>query len=247
MTATHEETSVAPSCVLVVEDDAAICRALEINLAARGYQVLTAVSGEEALDIAARRHPNVVVLDLGLPGMSGLEVIAGLRGWTSVPIVVLSARDAETTKVAALDLGADDYVTKPFGMHELLARLRAALRRATPAEFEQPVVVADDLEIDLANKRVRRAGHEVHLTPTEWSLVEALVRNREKLVTGRQLLREVWGPAYETETNYLRVHMANIRRKLEPGRSPPRHFVTEPGIGYRFLTMGDPREGGTAG
>jgi two-component system KDP operon response regulator KdpE len=223
------------SRVLVVDDERQLLRAMAINLRARGYEVDLAENGENALQVAARRHPDVVVLDLGLPGIDGLEVIRGLRGWSSVPIVVLSARDAEAAKVAALDEGADDYVTKPFGMDELLARLRAALRRAAPAE-EQATVATDDFVIDLAVKRVVRGGDEVRLTPTEWHLVEVLVRNQGKLVTQRQLLEEVWGPMHERDTNYLRVFMAQVRRKLEPEPSHPRYFITEPGMGYRFET-----------
>ncbi len=219
--------------VLVVDDEPQIRRALGTNLRARGYEVDLAASGEEALTLAAERHPDVVILDLGLPGIDGIEVVRGLRGWTSVPIVVLSVREDETDKVAALDAGADDYVTKPFGMNELLARLRAALRRAAPAE-EAAVVVTDAFTIDLAAKRVTRAGDEVHLTPTEWHLIEVLVRHQGKLVSQRHLLQEVWGPQYETETNYLRVYLAQVRRKLEPDPSRPRHFITEPGMGYRF-------------
>ena len=225
--------------VLVVDDEPQIRRALAINLRARGYDVVEAPTGEDALVAAADRHPDVVVLDLGLPGIDGIEVVEGIRGWSSVPIVVLSVRDSEADKVAALDAGADDYVTKPFGMDELLARMRAALRRAVPAP-EEPVVDADGLRIDLAAKRVfRRASDdaepvEVHLTPTEWGLVEVLARHRGKLVSQKQLLQEVWGPAYGTEANYLRVHMAAIRRKLEPDPGRPRWFLTEPGMGYRL-------------
>jgi two-component system KDP operon response regulator KdpE len=178
-----------------------------------------------------------VILDLGLPGLSGIDVIRGLRGWTDTPIVVLSAREASADKVAALDAGADDYVTKPFGMDELLARLRAALRRAIPAPAE-PLIETADFTVDLAAKRVRANGADVHLTPTEWHLVEVLVRNEGRLVTGRHLLREVWGPEYGNETNYLRVHFAHIRRKLEPNPSQPRYFLTEPGMGYRFENPG---------
>jgi two-component system KDP operon response regulator KdpE len=221
------------SRVLVVDDEPQILRALAINLRARGYEVDLAPDGEQALQLAGRHHPDVVVLDLGLPGIDGVDVIRGLRGWTSVPIVVLSVRDAEPDKVAALDAGADDYVTKPFGMDELLARLRAALRRATPAE-EAPIVQTPAFTIDLAAKRVHRDGVEVRLTPTEWHLVEVLVRNPGRLVSQRQLLQEVWGPEYHDETGYLRVHMANVRRKLEPEPSRPRYFFTEPGMGYRF-------------
>jgi two-component system KDP operon response regulator KdpE len=220
--------------VLVVDDEPQIRRALGINLRARDYEVDLAETGEQALDLAARHHPDVVVLDLGLPGIGGVEVIEGLRGWSRVPIIVLSVRDAEADKVAALDAGADDYVTKPFGMDELLARMRAALRRAAPAE-EEAVVSTEAFVIDLAAKRVTGAdGEEIRLTPTEWQMVEVLVRNAGKLVPQKQLLQEVWGPQYETETNYLRVFMAQVRRKLEPNPSTPRYFVTEPGMGYRF-------------
>jgi two-component system KDP operon response regulator KdpE len=233
----------SPGRVLVVDDEPQILRALAVNLRARGYEVELAKTGEQALDVAARAHPDVVVLDLGLPGIGGVDVIRGLRGWSAVPIVVLSAREAEAEKVAALDAGADDYVTKPFGMDELLARLRAAVRRATPAE-EEAVVETPDFVIDLAAKRVHRttngnvAREEVRLTPTEWHLVEVLVRNQGKLVTQRRLLDEVWGPMHEQDTNYLRVYMAQVRRKLEPEPSRPRYFQTEPGMGYRFENSG---------
>ena len=221
------------SRILVVDDEPEIRRTLGINLRVRGYDVDLAEDGEAALTLAARHYPDAVVLDLGLPGIHGVDVIEGLRGWSRVPIVVLSARDAEGDKVAALDAGADDYVTKPFGMDELLARLRAALRRATPAE-EAAIVTTPDFSIDLATKRVSRGDDEVRLTPTEWNLVEVLVRNAGKLVSSRQLLHEVWGPGYERETHYLRVFMAHVRRKLEPEPSHPRYFQTEPGMGYRF-------------
>jgi two-component system KDP operon response regulator KdpE len=228
-------TATGPSTrVLVVDDEPQIRRALGVNLRARGYQVDLAETGEQALDLAARHHPDVVVLDLGLPGIDGVEVIQGLRGWSQVPVIVLSVRESERDKVAALDAGADDYVTKPFGMDELLARLRAALRRAAPAD-EEAVVVTPDFTIDLSVKRVTNAvGVEIRLTPTEWHIVEVLVRHSGKLVAQKQLLQEVWGPAYETETNYLRVFMAQVRRKLEPEPGQPRYFFTEPGMGYRF-------------
>jgi len=219
--------------ILAVDDEPPILRALAANLRARSYEVDLAPTGEVALQLAARHHPDAVILDLGLPAMSGIEVIEGLRGWTDVPIIILSARHAEADKVAALDAGADDYVAKPFGMDELLARLRAALRRAAPAT-EEAVVVTPHFSVDLASKRVTGAGGEVRLTPTEWHLVEVLTRNAGKLVTQRQLLQEVWGPQYGEETNYLRVHLAHIRRKLEPDPPRPRYFVTEPGMGYRF-------------
>ncbi|HTK62205.1 MAG TPA: response regulator [Pseudonocardia sp.] len=225
--------------VLVVDDDAQILRALRINLAARGYEVLTAADGAGALRVAADGHPDVVVLDLGLPDLDGTDVIAGLRGWTQVPIIVLSARTDSGDKVGALDAGADDYVTKPFGMAELLARLRAAVRRATALPLDGAAVVSTDhFTVDLAAKKVRRGrgdgAAEVHLTPTEWGILEQLVRNPGKLVGQRQLLQEVWGPAYRKETNYLRVYLAQLRRKLEPDPARPRYLITEPGMGYRF-------------
>jgi two-component system KDP operon response regulator KdpE len=222
-----------PVRVLVVDDEPQIRRALSINLRARGYTVDLAETGEGALQQAASQHPDVVILDLGLPGISGVDVIEGLRGWSRVPIIVLSVRESEASKVAALEAGADDYVTKPFGMDELVARLRAALRRATPGE-EAAIVETPDFTIDLAAKRVTRDGAEIRLTPTEWHLVEVLVRSAGKLVAQRQLLQEVWGPQYHDETNYLRVFMAQVRRKLEPEPSNPRYFITEPGMGYRF-------------
>ena len=218
----------------MVDDEPQIRRALKTNLEARHYVVDQAATGEDALNLAAVHHPDVVILDLGLPGIDGIDVVAGLRGWTDVPIIVLSVRDAESDKVAALDAGADDYVTKPFGMDELLARLRAAVRRLPADSAEEPVVTTAAFSIDLAAKRVVRNGEEVHLTPTEWQLVELLVRHRGKLISQRQLLKQVWGPQYETETNYLRVYFAQLRRKLEPEPSRPRFFITEPGMGYRF-------------
>ena len=219
--------------ILVVDDEPQIRKALNVNLRARGYDVDLATTGEEALALAAARRPDIVLLDIGLPGIDGVEVVAGLRGWTTVPIIMLSVRDEEHDKVRALDAGADDYVTKPFGMNEVLARLRAALRRHHPTP-EQPVVRTVGFVLDLAQKTARSADQPVHLTPTEWSIVEVLVRHPGRLVTQRQLLQEVWGPNYEHETNYLRVHLAAIRKKLEPIPGRPRYFVTEPGIGYRF-------------
>ncbi|KJS53549.1 response regulator [Kitasatospora sp. NPDC051170] len=221
--------------VLVVDDEPQIVRALVINLKARKYEVDAAHDGAGALELAAARHPDVVVLDLGLPDMDGVEVIRGLRGWTRVPIIVLSARHASDEKVEALDAGADDYVTKPFGMDELLARMRAAVRRAEPVAGEDDsLVVTESFTVDLAAKKVNRDGTDVRLTPTEWHLLEVLVRNAGRLVSQTQLLQEVWGPAYRTETNYLRVYLAQLRRKLERDPSHPRHFITEPGMGYRF-------------
>ncbi|WP_269821600.1 response regulator [Nocardia yamanashiensis] len=225
----------APIKVLVVDDEPQILRALRINLSVRGYEVTTAANGAAALRAAAEKHPDVVVLDLGLPDMDGIEVLAGLRGWTTTPVIVLSARTDSSDKVEALDAGADDYVTKPFGMDELLARLRAAVRRsATTTETAEPVVETPSFTVDLAAKQVTRHGKTVHLTPTEWGMLEMLVRNRGKLVGRRELLREVWGPAYATETHYLRVYLAQLRRKLEDDPSNPKHLLTEAGMGYRF-------------
>jgi two-component system KDP operon response regulator KdpE len=222
------------SRILVVDDEPQILRALGINLTTRGYEVELAATGGRAPRVAAHTHPDLAIVDLGLPDMDGVDVIRGLRGWTSIPIIVLSVRETESEKVAALDAGADDYVTKPFGMDELLARLRAALRRAAPAA-EAPTVDTPDFTVDLAAKVVTRNGAEIRLTPTEWGIVELLVRNPGKLVSQRQLLKDVWGPQYETETNYLRVYMAQIRQKLEPDPSHPRYFITEPRMGYRFV------------
>lgn len=220
--------------VLVVDDEAQILKTLRTNLRARGYEVLTAADGESALALAAREHPDVVILDLGLPGIDGVEVIDGLRGWSEVPIIVLSAREQEGDKVLALDAGADDYITKPFGMDELLARLRAAVRRGTASKEEQPVIETTHFSIDLAAKKAKVDGKDVRLTPTEWHLVELLIRNPGKLLSQGYLLKEVWGPQYSKESDYLRVYMAQIRRKLEPDAAHPRYFITEPGMGYRF-------------
>jgi two-component system KDP operon response regulator KdpE len=219
--------------ILIVDDDPHLLRALTIALGARGYQTSPAPDATTALQAAATAAPDLAVIDLGLPDLDGINIVESLRGWSTAPIIVLSARHDETAKINALDAGADDYVTKPFGMGELLARIRAALRRATPAD-EQPVISTAAFTIDLAAKRVTTPTGETRLTPTEWHLLEILVRNSGRLVTQRQLLQEVWGPRYEKETNYLRVHLANLRRKLEPEPSNPRYLITEPGIGYRF-------------
>ena len=221
--------------VLVVDDEMQMLKTLRTNLGARGYEVITAADGETALSLAARKHPDVVILDLGLPGIDGVDVISGLRGWSEVPIIVLSAREQERDKVLALDAGADDYVTKPFGMDELLARLRAAVRRGAPSsKDEQPLVETKHFRLDLSSKKATANGEPVRLTPTEWHLVELLVRNPGKLLTQVHLLKEVWGPQYSIESDYLRVYMAQIRRKLEPDASKPRYFITQPGMGYRF-------------
>jgi two-component system KDP operon response regulator KdpE len=206
---------------------------LTIVIESLGHDVRRAFDGPSAVSAALSYHPDVVLLDLGLPGINGLDVIRGLRGWTAAPIIVLSVREAEADKVAALDLGADDYLTKPFGMNELLARLRAALRRHQPAA-EEPVVETPDFRVDLAARRVWARGEEVHLTPTEWSILDVLTRHPGRLITQRQLLQQVWGPSYERETNYLRVYLAQLRRKLEPEPARPRYLITEPGMGYRF-------------
>ena len=221
--------------VLVVDDEAQLVRALAINLRARSYDVATAATGAEALAEAARHPPDIVVLDLGLPDMDGVEVVHGLRGWTPTPIVVLSAREGQADKVAALDAGADDYVTKPFGMDELLARIRAALRRASPGEAAGAGTARlGDITVDLAASTVTGPDGDIRLTPTEWHLLLALLRRPGKLVGQRQLLQEVWGPAYSTESHYLRVYMAQLRRKLEADPGRPRYLITEPGMGYRF-------------
>jgi two-component system KDP operon response regulator KdpE len=225
--------------ILVIDDDPSLLRALRVGLHAGGHEVTTAVNGEQGISQTALTSPDVVVLDLGLPDIDGQAVCKRIRQWSEVPIIILSASGAEDRKVAALNGGADDYVTKPFGMGELLARLRAAMRRASPAEDAAPAVDTPHFRIDLAAKIVTRAdGEEIRLTPTQWHLVEVLVRNKGRLVTQLQLLHEVWGPQYREETNYLRVFMAQIRRKLEPDPSRPRYFVTEPGMGIRFVADG---------
>ena len=244
--------------VLVVDDEPQILRALRINLRVRQYEVLTAASGAEALEVAGHHPPDLVILDLGLPDLSGIDVIHGLRGWTTAPIVVLSGRADSTDKVEALDAGADDYVTKPFSMDELLARMRAAVRRSGVPD-EQPRVQLGDLVVDLAAKRVERPapatastgsgtggpgagpdgdgadpGGDIRLTPTEWHLLEVLLRHPGQLLSQQQLLTEVWGPGYGSATGNLRLYMAQLRRKLEPDPARPRWLITEPGMGYRY-------------
>lgn len=225
----------APLRVLVIDDEPPIRKLLRMGLATQGYQTAEAPNGKTALELLAD-GPDLIILDLGLPDVQGLELLRTIRERNDkVPIVVLSSRGDERAKVEALDLGADDYVTKPFGMNELVARLRAALRRAAPGE-EEAVVATSGFTIDLTAKRVvNRDSAEIRLTPTEWQIVETLVRHAGKLVTQKQLLREVWGPDYDTETHYLRVFMAQVRRKLEPEPARPRYFITEPGMGYRFV------------
>jgi two-component system KDP operon response regulator KdpE len=222
------------TAVLVVDDDPYLLRALRITLQAHGYAVTTAADGRSALLAAPQDPPSLVILDLGLPDMEGTSVINELRSWSQVPILVLSARHGSEDKVRALDAGADDYITKPFGLDELLARLRALLRRGVDAE-PAPVITTEAFTIDLGNRRALRNGADIRLTPTEWKMLEVLARSPEKLVTQQQLLAEVWGPSYAKETNYLRVYMAQLRRKLEPDPANPRHLMTEAGIGYRFM------------
>jgi two-component system KDP operon response regulator KdpE len=226
--------------ILVVDDDPQLVRALRITLAASGYEVATAPDAVTALTLAGRIPPDLVILDLGLPDLDGVAVIEALRGWSAAPVIVLSARHHELAKVDALDAGADDYVTKPFGMPELLARMRAALRRATPGADAAPIVQTTAFTVDLSAKRVTTTSGDVRLTPTEWHLLEVLVREPGRLITQQQLLHQVWGPGYDGATNYLRVHLANLRRKLEPDPARPRYLITEPGIGYRFTTDDSP-------
>ncbi len=221
--------------LLIVEDEPALRRALMINFKARGYDVDGVGTGAAALHSAGSNPPDLVIVDLGLPDLDGVAVIAGIRGWSTVPIIVLSARESQAQKVKALDAGADDYVTKPFGMEELVARVRAALRRMDITDLAAgPVIVTDAFTLDLAAKRAVRNGVEVRLTPTEWHLVEVLLRHPGALVPSGQLLAEVWGAGYEKETNYLRVYFAQLRRKLEDDPAAPRHFITQHGLGYRF-------------
>jgi two-component system KDP operon response regulator KdpE len=223
------------SNVLVVEDDAPLRRALRTSLRARAFEVIECSSGEDAVVLVADGRPDVVLLDLGLPDLDGIEVLRRLRTFSDVPVVVLTARDRQADKIAALDAGADDYVTKPFDVEELLARVRAVLRRVPQAAATEPIVRIDDLEIDLALRQVRRAGEVVHLTKTELALLELLVTNPGKLLTHEYLLRQVWGQGYGSESNYLRVYVGQLRRKLVDDAANPRLIVTEPGIGYRWI------------
>jgi two-component system KDP operon response regulator KdpE len=223
--------------VLVVDDEPQILRGLKVILRDAGYHVETAATRQEALDAVSVRPPDAVVLDLVLPDGSGVDVATEIRSWSQLPILVLSAVGDEREKVRALDAGADDYVTKPFGTDELLARLRAVLRRSIEEESE-PTITVGDLVIDLAGYRVTRGGKEIHLTPIEFDLLRTLALHRGKLVTHKEILRTVWGPAYETETHYLRVHFAHLRAKIEPDPSNPRYIVTDPGVGYRLRDDG---------
>jgi two-component system KDP operon response regulator KdpE len=220
--------------VLAVDDDPAILRTLSINLRARGYEVETAGDGRSALQIVDERMPDVVILDLGLPDLDGVAVLKRLRAFTHVPVVVLSARHESDDKVEALDEGADDYVTKPFDVEELLARVRAAIRRGDTRDVTL-VVESGDVRLDVGERQATRSGVDVRLTPTEWHIVEVLARRQGRLVRQSELLREVWGPSYDRETNYLRVYLAQLRRKLEADPSRPAIFITAPGIGYRLI------------
>ena len=225
--------------VLIADDDQQILRALRILLTARGYEVLTARTGAEAVRQAVDHQPDLVMLDLGMPELNGIEVIEGLRGWSSVPILVVSGRTGSADKVDALDAGADDYVTKPFAADELLARIRALTRRQT-AMLDEPVVAFGDVTVDLAARQVKRRAETVRLTPTEWAILEVLLRNPRRLVTRQALLTQVWGPQYTSDTGYLRLYLAQLRKKLESVPSQPRYLLTEPGMGYRFMPDGDP-------
>lgn len=224
--------------LLIADDDPQMIRALRITLTAKGYEVVTAPDGREALDAAIREHPDVVVLDLGMPGLTGVEVIQAIRGWSDLPILVVSGRSESWDKVEALDAGADDYVTKPFSADELLARIRALSRRVQSGTAE-PVTSFGDVTVDLAARAVTRAGEPVRLTPTEWRLLEVLLRNPGKLVSRETLLTEVWGPQYTSDTGYLRLYLSQLRKKLEPDPASPQYLLTEAGMGYRFRGVAD--------
>jgi len=230
---------VAPTHILVIDDDMSIRRLLRSSLSERGYRVSVATSGEEGLDLAASDPASVVILDLGLPDMDGLEVCRQLRTWNDLPIVVLSARDQEMEKVQALDLGADDYLTKPFSTHELLARIRVALRHAERRQVPLAQIAIGELLIDLARRRVTRAGTDVRLTPTEYELLTVLATQAGRVLTHSWLLQHVWGPGYEENTQNLHVFISQLRRKIEPAPARPRYILTEPGIGYRFAALED--------
>jgi two-component system KDP operon response regulator KdpE len=227
--------------ILVVDDEPAITRALKTNLSGHGFEVETAASATACLESYRRRRPDVIILDIGLPDMDGTEVISRLRAEGNTPIIVLSVRGAERDKVAALHLGADDYVTKPFGVDELLARIRVALRHAAgPSAGAEPVFRSGDLEVDLERRRVLATGKEVHLTPTEYELLRAFISNPDKVLTDRMLLQAVWGPDYGDEIHYLHVYVGRLRRKIEPDSQRPRYLITEPGVGYRLKTEAGP-------
>ncbi len=224
--------------ILIADDDPQMLRALRITLTAHGYDVVTATDGTTALDAAITTHPDIVVIDLGMPGLTGIEVIEAIRGWSHIPVLVVSGRSDSWDKVEALDAGADDYVTKPFSADELLARIRALARRTPSAVSDEPTVAFADVVVDLAARVVTKAGVPVRLTPTEWRLLEVLVRNKDRLVTKENLLTEVWGPQYTSDTGYVRLYLSQLRKKLEPQPSAPQYLLTEAGMGYRFVSAG---------
>jgi two-component system KDP operon response regulator KdpE len=221
--------------ILIIDDERAIRRFLRAALTSHGYEVIEAENGQTALAIAADRRPDILILDLGLPDMDGIEVTRQLREWYQAPIIILSVRDQENEKIAALDAGADDYLTKPFGVGELMARIRVALRRSA-RRVDEPVFEVEELKVDLSRRLVTRQGQEMDLTPTEYDILRVLVQHAGRVLTHRQILREVWGEAYETETHLLRVNMSNLRRKIEPDPTQPFYIITEPGVGYRLKT-----------
>ena len=232
----HEKTGAPekPAKILVVDDEAQIRRALGSILSTRGYKAIFASDGSEGLDLAIDQNPDLVILDLAMPGMEGLDVCRELRTWYTAPVLVLSVRGSDADKIAALDMGADDYVTKPFSAGELLARVRALLRRASGQAASRPVITAGDLEIDIAQRRVRRAGQEVELTRIEFDILAFLAQNADCVVTSKMILEKVWGPEYGEDTQTLRVHISHLRKKIEPHASVPRYILTEPGVGFRF-------------
>jgi two-component system KDP operon response regulator KdpE len=235
MTQTDEPTSSPRAVILLIEDDSQIRRFLRTTLTNHGYRLIESTSGQDGLRQVASQHPDLIILDLGLPDMDGLEVTEHLREWTMIPILVLSARDKEGDKVKALDLGADDYLTKPFGVEELLARIRVSLRHLQHAmHLETPVFTLEQLRVDLEHRQVYVDDTQVHLTPIEYKLLTVLIRYAGKVVTQRQLLKEIWGPSYSKETHYLRIYMGQLRHKLEADPARPRFLITEPGVGYRL-------------
>ena len=225
-----------PARILIVDDEEQIRRALKSILSSRKYDVVAATTGEEAIDLAIDTPPDLVILDLSMPGMSGFDVCRELRTWLNAPMLILSVRGSDSDKIEALDLGADDYLTKPFSAGELLARVRALLRRASAQQVSPPVIAVGELEIDLAQRRVKRAGQDVDLTRTEFDILAYLAKNADCVVTSKMILSNVWGPEYAEDTQTLRVHISHLRKKIEPHPSVPRYILTEPGVGFRFST-----------